>query len=165
MLKISFYTIRLYTIKFYAIILFSITISACAPPGGDSTQVEVSDLVGLWDSSEKNGVKTDVIYTRVTSDGSVLEYDFDGDEVDSGLQCYQVDSGSVKNIGKNHFLITADMHANKQFEVELELLDAGNALKIYFLDPADPSITLKSQIWTRVADETLLDNEPSCRRD
>lgn len=165
MLKIKFYTIRFYTIRFYAIILFSITISACSPTGGGSTQVEVPDLVGLWDSSEKKGVKTDVIYTRITSDGSILEYDFDGDEVDNGLQCYQIDSGSVKNMGKNHFLITADMHAKKQFEVELELLDAGNALKIYFLDPADSSITLKSQIWTRVADETLLDNEPSCRRD
>ena len=55
------------------------------------------------------------------------------------------------------------MHAKKQFEIELELLNAGNALKVYFPDPDDPSITLKSQIWTRVADEALLDDEPSCR--
>ncbi len=123
----------------------------------------MSDLTGLWNSSENKGAKTDVIYTRVTSGGAIIEYDFDGDEVDNGLQCYQIDSGSVKKIGANRFLVTADMHANKQFEVELELLDAGNALKIYFLDPDDPSKTLKSQIWTRVADERLLDNEPSCR--
>jgi len=152
-------------IKFYAIILILIPIYACSPTGSNSTQVEMSDLVGLWNSSEKEGVKIDVIYTRITSDGSIVEYDFDGDEVDGGLMCYQVDSGSVKSLGKNHFLVTADMHANKQFEVELELLDAGNALKIYFLNPDDPAITLKSQIWTRVADETLLDNEPSCRND
>jgi len=123
----------------------------------------MSDLIGLWNSSENVGAKTDVIYTRITSDGSIIEYDFDGDEVDNGLQCYQIDSGLVEKIGANRFLVTADMHVNKQFEVELELLDAGNALKVYFSDPDDASITLKSQIWTRVADETLLDNEPSCR--
>jgi len=123
----------------------------------------MSDLIGLWNSSENAGAKIDVMYTRVTSDGSIIEYDFDGDEADNGLKCFQVDSGSVKNIGANRFLITADMHANNRFEVEMELLDAGNALQIVFFDSDDPSIILKSQIWTRVADEALLDNEPSCR--
>jgi len=147
----------------YLIFLVMMSISACSPTGSNSTQVEMSDLIGLWNSSENTGAKTDVIYTRITSDGSIIEYDFDGDEVDNGLQCYQIDSGLVEKIGANRFLVTADMHVNKQFEVELELLDAGNALKVYFSDPDDASITLKSQIWTRVADETLLDNEPSCR--
>ena len=152
-----------HNLRGYLVFLIMLSVSACSPMGSNSTQVEMSDLVGLWDSSEKKGLKTDVIYTRVTSDGSIIEYDYDGDKVDKGLNCYHVDSGSVKNLGKNHFLVTADMHANKQFEVELELLDAGNALKIYFLYPDDPSVTLDSQIWTRIADETLLDNEPSCR--
>ncbi|NOQ88783.1 MAG: hypothetical protein GQ550_07650 [Gammaproteobacteria bacterium] len=152
-----------HNLRSYLVFLIMLSVSACSPMGSDVTQVEMSDLIGLWNSSEKKGAKTDVIYTRITSDGSIIEYDFDGDEVDDGLQCYHIDSGSVKNINANRFLVTADMHANKQFEVELELLDAGNALKIYFLDPDDPSKTLKSQIWTRVADERLLDNEPSCR--
>ncbi len=143
-------------------ILVLISITACSQTGSDPMQVEMSDIIGLWNSSENKGAKTDVMYTRITSDGSIVEYDFDGDDVDNGLQCYQIDSGSVKNIGKNRFLVTADMHANKQFEVELELLDAGHALKIYFLDENDPAKTLKSQIWTRVADDTLLDKEPSC---
>jgi len=69
----------------------------------------------------------------------------------------------LKNIVDNRFLVSVDMHAKKQFEVELELLDAGHALKIYFLDDNDPANTLKSQIWTRVSDQALLDNEPSCR--
>jgi len=83
--------------------------------------------------------------------------------VDDGLACYQIDTGSLKNISANRFLVMTDMHAGKQFEVELELLDAGNALKIYFLDEKDPAKTLSSQIWTRVADDSLLDDEPSCR--
>ncbi len=153
----------IYNLRGYLVFLMMISISACSPTGSNSTQVEMSDLIGLWNSSENKGAKTDVIYTRVTSDGAIVEYDFDGDEVDNGLPCYQIDSGSVKKIGANRFLVTADMHVKEQFEVELELLDAGNALKVYFPDPDEPSITLKSQIWTRVADEALLDNEPSCR--
>jgi hypothetical protein len=138
-------------------------ITACSPTGYDPTHVEMSDLVGLWDSSEKNGSKIDVIYTRVTSAGAVIEYDFDGDAVDQGLKCYHVDTGALKNIAANRFLVTTDMHAGKQFEVEIELLDAGNALKVYYLDAEDPTKTTESQIWTRVADESLLDTEPSCR--
>ena len=147
----------------YTIFLIAILISACSPGSDDPTKVEMSDLVGLWDSSEQKAGKTDVIYTRISSDGAIIEYDFDGDEVDNGLQCYQINSGSVKNISNNHFLVTADMFAGKEFEVELELLDAGHALKIYFIDEDDPAKTVKSQIWTRIADETMLDKEPSCQ--
>ena len=123
----------IHDLRGYLVFLIMLSAGACSPTGNNSTQVEMSDLVGLWNSSEKKGAKTDLIYTRITSDGSIVEYDFDGDEVDGGLMCYQIDSGSVKSIGENHFLVTAEMHANKQFEVELELLDAGNALKYIFL--------------------------------
>jgi hypothetical protein len=150
-------------LRYYLVFLTMISISACSPTGSNSTQVEMSDLIGLWNSSENKGAKTDVIYTRVSSDGSIIEYDFDGDEVDNGLNCYQIVTGSVKNIGANHFMVSVDMHANKQFEVELELLDAGNALNIVFLHPENSTLALESQIWTRIADETLLDDEPSCR--
>ena len=150
-------------LRYYLVFLTMISISACSPTGSNSTQVEMSDLIGLWNSSENKDAKTDVIYTRVSSDGSIIEYDFDGDEVDNGLNCYQIVSGSVKNIGANHFMVSVDMHANKQFEVELELLDAGNALNIVFLHPENSTLALESQIWTRIADETLLDDEPSCR--
>jgi hypothetical protein len=155
----------IYDLRCYLVFLIMLSISACSPMGSNSRLVEMSDLIGLWNSSENTGAKIDVIYTRISSDGSIIEYDFDGDEADDGLKCYQVDSGSVKNIGANRFLVTADMHANKQFEIELELLDAGNALNIIFFDTDDPSIILKSQVWTRVADQSLLDDEPSCRSD
>ena len=148
--------------KISIVVLFLLSITACSQTGNDPTLVEMSDLIGLWDSSEKQGADTDIIYTRVSSDGSIIEYDFDGDDIDKGLNCYQINSGSVKNIGLNHFLVTADMHEKKEFQVELELLDAGHALKIYFMDENDPAKTVKSQIWTRIADETMLDKEPSC---
>lgn len=150
-------------IRSFFLISLLVIIVACSATD-DPTHVEMSDLVGLWNSSENIGTKTDLIYTRVTSTGGIIEYDFDGDEVDEGLKCYHVDTGALKNITANRFLVTTDMHAGRQFEVELELLDAGNALKVYYLDSDDPARTIKSEIWTRVADETLLDVEPSCRK-
>jgi len=145
-------------------------IASCSPTGSDPTQVAMSDLIGLWDSSVTHDSQKDIMYTRITSNGGIIEYDFDGDDADQGLNCYLIDSGSIKPIEKNRFLVTAEMHASKQYEVELELLDNGHALKIYFLDTddrdhdGDREETVKSQIWTHVADESFLDNEPSCKQ-
>ena len=154
----------MFSIKHFLALLAAVLIMACSPMGSDPTQVELSDVVGLWNSSENYGAKTDLIYTRVTSEGAIIEYDFDGDEVDAGLKCYQVVTGALSLIKDNRFLVTTDMHADKKFEVELEWLDAGNALKVYFLDNSDPGKISEAQIWTRVADESILDTEPPCRR-
>jgi len=150
--------------------MITILTAACSPAGDDPAQVDMSDLVGLWDSSVSRDSLKDVMYTRITSNGGIIEYDFDGDEADRGLNCYLIDSGSVKPIEKNRFLVTAEMHANRQYQVELELLDNGHALKIYFLDSDDQdgdgdlNETVRSQIWTRLPDELLLENEPSCKQ-
>lgn len=139
-------------------------ITACSPPGGETTRVELSDLAGLWNSSESHGAKTDLLYTRITRDGGIIEYDYDGDEVDQGLNCYQIESGWIKPVDGSRFLVAADMYTGEQFEVELELLDNGHALKVYFMDSENPAKTIKSQIWTREADASLLDSEPSCKK-
>lgn len=150
--------------KMFILAVMSVFTAACSPTGGNTERVEMSDLVGLWNSSENNGANTDVLYTRITNDGEILEYDYDGDDVDQGLDCYQIDSGSIIPLDKNRFLVTADMHAGEKFKVELELLDNGHALKVYFLDSDDPSKTIKSQIWTREPDTSILDSEPPCRK-
>jgi hypothetical protein len=147
---------------FFILLTATLLIASCSSNNNDA-DIGLSDLIGLWNSSENVDGKTDVIYTRVTSDGAIIEYDFDGDEVDQGLSCYQIVSGSLKALSGNRFLVNVDMHDNKQFEVELELLDDGHALKIYFMDKNTPSKTLKSQIWTRESDTSMLDSEPSCQ--
>ena len=144
-------------------------LAACSPTGQDVTHVEMKDLVGLWNSSEAVGMKQDKMYTRITSSGSIIEYDYDGDGVDQGLDCYQVNTGTLKRVDGNHYIVTTDMLVTKQFDVELEWLDAGNALKVYVLDTndqdgdGDVTETIDSQIWTREADDSILDNEPSCK--
>lgn len=148
-----------------------------------NSQLKISNLVGLWNSSEKKGVKTDVMYTRISSTGDIIEYDFDGDEVDQGLNCYHINSGKIIPIKDNRFTITTDMHNGQTFEVELELLDAGHALQIVFLKEfasKDRAVTnrdldtagvdagerqvkpMSSQIWTRMRNSSVLANEPSC---
>lgn len=159
-----------FTIKLYLLTFMLVLNTACSPTGNGSGHVAMPDLTGLWNSSESSGAQMDVMYTRITSNGDIIEYDFDGDAADKGLNCYQIDSGSIKHIVDNRFLIIAEMHENKQYEVEMELLDNGYALKVYFLDSddkdsdGDRSETIKSQIWTRERDETLLDKEPSCKQ-
>ena len=147
---------------FILLTLISVVIACSSTEDTSGLEIDLDDLTGLWNSSEKQGNKTDIIYTRVTSEGEIIEYDFDGDAVDQGLDCYQIESGSIKSLTANRFMVNADMHA-KQFEVELELLDDGHALKIYFMDEKDPSKTLESQIWTRESDTSILDDEPSCK--
>jgi len=149
-------------IRLFTLLTVSLLTLSCSPTN-DGVTVSLDDLVGLWNSSENVDGKIDTIYTRVTSDGAIIEYDFDGDDVDQGLSCYQVVTGSVKAMSGNRFMVDVDMHENKQFEVELELLDAGQALKIYFMDKETPTKTLKSQIWTRESDPSILDKEPSCK--
>lgn len=154
----------MFNVKVCLLLIISVLAAACSPTGSDSTNIVISDLAGLWNSSENHGANTDVIYTRITSGGEIIEYDYDGDDVDKGLNCYQIDSGTIKPVEANRFSVTAEMHSNNQFEVELEMLDNGHALKIYFLDSDDPSKTLNSQIWTREPDISLLDSEPSCKK-
>lgn len=146
-------------LRLISIFTLSVLLLSCSS-GHDTTSVTIDDLAGLWNSSESHGAKKDIIYTRVSKDGGIVEYDFDGDEFDQGIPCYQVNTGTVTHIADNRFMVTADMFKDRQFEVELVWLDAGYALKIYFLD-AD-SNTVQSQIWTRESDQAMLDSEPSC---
>jgi len=48
-------------VKDYILISAVAVLCACSPAGYDPTQVELSDLVGLWDSSENKDAKMDVI--------------------------------------------------------------------------------------------------------
>ncbi len=149
------------SLQFFSVVLF---LAACSPATNTPARLEVADLVGLWNSSENNGAKTDVMYTRISSNGGIIEYDFDGDLVDQGLPCYQVETGSIRALGNNRFLISDDMHEGSAFKVEVELLDAGHALKVSFIENATGQVTM-SQIWTREPDASILDKEPACKQE
>ena len=93
-------------VKNYVLVLLVSVMFGCSSSENESqqnTQVKISNLVGLWNSSEKKGTNTDVMYTRISSTGDIIEYDFDGDEVDQGLNCYHINSGKIIPIKHNRF--------------------------------------------------------------
>ena len=96
-------------IRNYILLLLLTMLIACNSSEDEIKHVNISNLVGLWDSSEKDGAKTDVMYTRISSTGEIIEYDYDGDELDKGLSCYQINTGKIIPIKENFFRITNDM--------------------------------------------------------
>ncbi|HHO59530.1 MAG TPA: hypothetical protein ENJ64_04755, partial [Thiotrichales bacterium] len=65
------------------------------------------------------------MYTRITPGGDIIEYDYDGDAADRGLDCYAVETGIVRHLDGNVFLVSAEMHDAMAFKVQLTLLDEG----------------------------------------
>ncbi len=137
-------------------------LAACTPAGDVST-ITLPDIAGLWDSSVRLGTRTDVIYTRISHNGDIVEYDYDGDAVDQGLHCYVIETGAIKRMSDNRFLVSDDMHEGNWFEIRLTMLDKGHIMKVDFIDPKDPATIRQSQIWVREADTSILDNEPACQ--
>lgn len=77
------------------------------------------------------------------------------------LLCVEIDV--IKRMRDNRFLVTDDMHEPVWFEIRLQMLDKNQILQVDFIDPKDPAKILKSQLWTREANNSLFDNEPACQ--
>ncbi len=150
-----------------------VLVSACSP---DCCHQEkpLSKYAGLWDSSVRKAEGVDRIYTRIATNGDTIEYDFDGDSVDKGLDCYTVETGSIQQDTDNYFIVKADMHEHVEFKVALRLLDAGKQLKVTYLQPvstgsgdfagsSSAGFVPYAQVWTRVVDDRFSQNEPSCK--
>ena len=146
---------------FYTLLL-ALFLAACTPTGSVS-KITLPDIAGLWNSSVRQGGQVDIIYTRINRNGDIIEYDYDGDSADRGLPCYVIETGVIRRMRDNRFLVTDDVHEDLWFEVVLEMLDNDNALQVNFIDPDDPAKIQQSQIWTREADASILDNEPACK--
>lgn len=140
---------------------------ACAPVccKNPSPQNSFDKYSGLWDSSVIRGDKTDVMYTRITANGDIVEYDYDGDAVDKGLDCYTVETGQLISQAANTFRVSVDMHKNKVLNIRLTLLDDKQRLQVEFLVIKNEEISVtRREIWKRVEDKTFLDTEPTCHR-
>lgn len=66
-----------------------------------TSNVTLSDVVGIWDS----GVGNDEVYSVIKSDGSLIDYDYQGDSVDMGDNCYVKDEGTIQDMGNGQFLL------------------------------------------------------------
>lgn len=150
-------------------------LTACVAPvccepeneGGDSA-ASIDDFVGLWNSSISTETGEDIIYTRIMRNGDIVEYDFDGDSVDKGLDCYSVETGSLHPLTQHTFVIRADMHEHIEFAISLKLTDNGQALELRRLEPMHEksvdTFERPPETWHRVRDDLFLSNEPSCQK-
>lgn len=162
-----------FSIAAVAVLVYDLT--ACAVPVCCGPEKDVFDkdrvvdsYVGLWNSSTTNTQGEDIIYTRISRNGDIIEYDFDGDDIDKGLDCYTVETGSLLHRGASNFVIRADMHENLEFAISLSLIDNGQTLEVFHLEPvngkAASTFEPYSEIWHRVLDDSFLNNEPSCQK-
>ncbi len=55
---------------------------------------DFSAIAGLYDLTEEVDGEVDVFYTEITATGEVNGFDFQGDELDGGENCYLIDRGS-----------------------------------------------------------------------
>lgn len=70
-----------------------------------STSGPASEIAGLWDSTLNAGDQffEDVIYVNITPSGVFTDYNFQGDVVDAGDNCYTVFSTTPTPLGNNQF--------------------------------------------------------------
>lgn len=64
-----------------------------------TSNVTLPDMVGVWDSSFGN----DENYTKFEAGGSYVDFDYQGDAVDMGQNCYEVSSGTIEDLGNGRF--------------------------------------------------------------
>lgn len=66
-----------------------------------TSDVTLDDIVGVWDS----GFGNDELYTVIKSNGTYIDYDYLGDSVDMGENCYEKDEGTIQDYGNGQFLL------------------------------------------------------------
>jgi len=149
------------------------SLTACVAPaccGPEDEEVDsvgkIEDFVGLWNSSTNSEAGEDIIYTRIMHNGDIIEYDFDGDSIDKGMDCYTVETGYLYQLFENVFMVEVDMHQDIHFKIALKLLNQGRQLEVYHLQPiadnSDASFTPYAEIWRRVDNDIFLNEEPTC---
>ena len=69
---------------------------------------ELAAISGLWNNSlaEEDSGDIDVFYLEITATGLWNNYDYRGDNVDLGANCYLVSTGQVSSLGGTNYRVT-----------------------------------------------------------
>jgi hypothetical protein len=88
--------------------LISLLLAACGGGGSSGGQdvTSLSQLAGVWDFSEGTN---DVWYIYFDQNGNVSDYDYQGDTVDNGADCYKADVNwdTITHVSGNTFRSTS----------------------------------------------------------
>lgn len=97
-------------LKGVVFVLGAILISACSEdesgfPELPGEPITANEIVGVWDSSSGNENGYDEFYVVVRDDGTFSDFDYQGDSVDNGSDCYEKESGAYRFEGDGIFVI------------------------------------------------------------
>jgi hypothetical protein len=90
--------------------------------------VTLADITGVWDS----GVGDDEVYTVLKADGTYISYDYMGDAVDMGANCYDVETDSITDLGSGQFRLGEDRFGTFYFSGDSLAFEAPEGT--YFLE-------------------------------
>jgi len=90
--------------KNYTLSLCIVLLAGC---GSDDqgTPAALDDIVGVWDQSESYGQTFDEWYFVIRENGELVDYDYQGDSVDMGENCYESETVQLTDEGKGNFII------------------------------------------------------------
>jgi hypothetical protein len=77
----------------------------------------IAYIQGIYDISGSNNTGTDTIYLSIDSSGLITTYDYQGDTIDNGANCYVKNASNGYNTAINGLTVTND-EANKAFTVD-----------------------------------------------
>jgi hypothetical protein len=130
-------------IRFILIAFLTFFLVSCGG-GGDGTSdssrdvTSISGLAGVWDYSEGTD---DVYYIYIDQSGNLSEYDYQGDTVDNGADCYlaNINATTISHVSGNTFLSSS---TGMQFTA---VIDSNGAL---VTNDADGKITFPATTLT-----------------
>jgi len=135
--------------KIFAVTILSLLLAACGSSGEGSNENVISsdstpslfEISGVWDASEVRGQLIDVRYLVIYSGGFIATFDYEGDSVDQGENCYRRTIDKIADHGFGDFEITSELEGKYFIKAELSgneltLIDVNEVSKKY------PELTL-----------------------
>ncbi len=139
--------------RLLAVSIFNIFLVACggSNSSGSSSATSLSDIVGVYDNALIENQAVDESYIVIKQDGQFIEYDYQGDSFDLGLNCYVIVDTMITDLGAGRFELSDDTG----FSLEVGITHTENSFTLSF-DNTSETLEMKRSI--------LLENEltPQC---
>ena len=72
----------------------------------NSSTITLADMVGVWDDTREESGNTDIEYIVIKSNGSRIDYDYQGDSANNGANCYEASNYFFSDLSDGLFELT-----------------------------------------------------------
>ena len=90
---------------------------ACGSSDDNGSDASLSDLLGVWDVSTTYPEGTDEWYIVIKPSGIIVNYDYMGDTIDNGPNCYEQFDYTLVDLGGGAFVLTDDFGGSDNINV------------------------------------------------